>query len=97
MPQWRGALKLRLLVDGFVHHSEATRAEPKVGSLSVFKKLALCEIGFCLMHPCMADLLRKTLVLPGLRVGVKANEKDNAVFESSFVCVFTGVSPPKVK
>lgn len=86
MRQWRGPLKLRPLVDGFVYHSKATQAEPKVGSLSIFMKLALCEIGFCLMHPCMADPLQKTPELPRLRgetrtLMVEANEKDDTVFE----------------
>lgn len=92
--------KLRPLVDGFVYRSETTRAEPKVGSISIFMKLALCEIGFCLMHPCMADLLRKTPEVPRLgretrTAMVEVNEKHVAVFEGFFFfCI--GVSP-KIK
>lgn len=61
MRQWRGELRLKPVVDGFVYPSKATQAELKVGSLSIFMKLAPCEIGFCLMDPCMAELLQKTL------------------------------------
>lgn len=32
---------------------KASQAQLKVGPCSIFMKLALCEIGFCLMDPCM--------------------------------------------
>ena len=32
---------------------KASQAQLKVGPYSIFMKLALCEIGFCLMDPCM--------------------------------------------
>ena len=32
---------------------KASQALLKVGLYSIFMKLALCEIGFCLMDPCM--------------------------------------------
>lgn len=32
---------------------KASQALLKVGLRSIFMKLALCEIGFCLMDPCM--------------------------------------------
>lgn len=32
---------------------KASQALLKVGLHSIFMKLALCEIGFCLMDPCM--------------------------------------------
>lgn len=35
---------------------KASQAQPKVGPCSIFMKLALCEIGFCLMDPCMGAL-----------------------------------------
>lgn len=35
---------------------KASQARPKVGPCSIFMKLALCEIGFCLMDPCMGAL-----------------------------------------
>lgn len=83
-------MKLGPLVDGFVYRSKTTRAEPKVGLLSIFMKLALCEIGFCLMHPCMADLLQKTPEWPTLGGGTRtliaeAKAKDDTVFEKLFV------------
>lgn len=54
----RGA-KAGPVVDGFVYPSKATQAGLRVGSLSIFMKLALCEIGFCLMDPCMTALLKR--------------------------------------
>lgn len=35
---------------------KASQAQLKVGPYSIFMKLALCEIGFCLMDPCMSAL-----------------------------------------
>lgn len=35
---------------------KASQARLKVGPYSIFMKLALCEIGFCLMDPCMVAL-----------------------------------------
>lgn len=35
---------------------KASQAQLKVGPYSIFMKLALCEIGFCLMDPCMGAL-----------------------------------------
>lgn len=35
---------------------KASQALLKVGLHSIFMKLALCEIGFCLMDPCMGAL-----------------------------------------
>lgn len=35
---------------------KASQAQLKVGPCSIFMKLALCEIGFCLMDPCMGAL-----------------------------------------
>lgn len=35
---------------------KASQALLKVGLYSIFMKLALCEIGFCLMDPCMGAL-----------------------------------------
>lgn len=32
---------------------KTSQAQLKVGPYSIFMKLALCEIGFCLMDPCM--------------------------------------------
>lgn len=32
---------------------KASQARLKVGPYSIFMKLVLCEIGFCLMDPCM--------------------------------------------
>lgn len=40
------AAKAGPVVDGFVYPSKATQAGLRVGSLSIFMKLALCEIGF---------------------------------------------------
>lgn len=47
------------VVDGFVYPSKATQAGRRVGSLSIFMKLAPCEIGFCLMDPCMTAPLKR--------------------------------------
>lgn len=82
MRRWKGVARLRPLVDGFVFRFKATRAERKVGWLSIFMKLALCEIGFCLMHPCMDGLLQKTPELPV--VMLEAKKKDEAMFESFY-------------
>lgn len=35
---------------------KASQAQLKVSPYSIFMKLALCEIGFCLMDPCMGAL-----------------------------------------
>lgn len=76
---------------------KASQAQLKVGLYSIFMKLALCEIGFCLMDPCM-DALPDTSALaycPRVRLKTewkKREEEQNYKILSVRVTFYTKTS-----
>lgn len=66
---------------------KASQAQLKVGPYSIFMKLALCEIGFCLMDPCMggaAWYLCLSLSAPESHWGHRDKEEGQIKKEQSY-------------